>query len=227
MIRAILTDIEGTTSSIAFVKDVLFPYAREHMAGFIESHAVDPQVRKLLDDVCTEAGRTLNGKEIIAQLIRWIDEDKKITPLKILQGMLWEQGYRDGKFNGHVYKDAVEKLRQWQKDGVALYIYSSGSIPAQKLLFGHTEFGDLTSLFSGHFDTRTGSKREADSYRRISREIGVPENEILFLSDSPEELDAAGSAGMNTLQLVREEDGATPSPNHKHARNFQEIELEK
>lgn len=227
MIRAILTDIEGTTSSIAFVKDVLFPYAREHMAEFIKSHALDPQVRRLLDDVCAEAGQTLNGEGVIAQLIQWINEDKKLTPLKILQGMLWEEGYRTGKFTGHVYEDAVKKLQEWHKAGIGLYIYSSGSVPAQKLLFSHTNFGDLTTMLSGYFDTRTGSKRESDSYRKISHEINIPENEILFLSDTAEELDAARAAGMNTLQLLRDEDGATMSPDHYHARNFNEIDLDK
>lgn len=225
MIRAILTDIEGTTSSIAFVKQVLFPYAREHMAEFIKTHATDTQVRNLLDAVCTEAGRILSGEEIIAQLIQWIDEDKKITPLKLLQGMLWEQGYRVGDFSGHVYEDAVKKLREWQEQGIRLYIYSSGSVPAQQLLFGHTDHGDLTPWFSGYFDTRTGSKRDADSYRRISEAIDLPAAEILFLSDSAEELDAARAAGMQTLQLVRVEDGAMPSPNHKQARDFSEITL--
>lgn len=225
MIRAILTDIEGTTSSIAFVKQVLFPYAREHMAEFIKIHATDAQVRDLLDAVCTEAGRTLNGEEIIAQLIQWIDEDKKITPLKLLQGMLWEQGYRAGDFSGHVYEDAVQKLREWREQGIRLYIYSSGSVPAQQLLFSHTQHGDLTPWFSGYFDTRTGSKRDADSYYRISEAIGLPAAEILFLSDSAEELDAARAAGMQTLQLVRAEDGAVPSPNHEQARDFSGITL--
>ena len=225
MIRAILTDIEGTTSSIAFVKEVLFPYAREHMSEYIESNALDPEVRQLLDDVCTEAGRTLSGDEVIAQLVQWIDEDKKITPLKILQGMLWEKGYHEGDFAGHIYEDAVKKLKEWHKQGIRLYIYSSGSVPAQKLLFGHTDYGDLTSLFTGYFDTRSGNKREANSYKAIAGEIGLPLNEILFLSDIAEELDAAKVAGMKTMQLVREEDGTKPSPNHKQAKSFAEITI--
>lgn len=196
------------------------------MAEFIESHALDPQVRKLLDDVCTEAGRTLNGEEVISQLLQWIDEDKKITPLKILQGMLWEEGYREGKFTGHIYEDAVIKLRKWHDHGIGLYIYSSGSVPAQKLLFSHTDFGDLTPLFSGYFDTRTGAKTEPDSYRKIVQNINVPGKEILFLSDSIEELNAAKAVGINTLQLLRDEKGAA-SPNHDFVRNFHEIDLEK
>lgn len=225
MIRAVLTDIEGTTSSIAFVKDVLFPYAREHMAEFISDHALNPEVRDLLDDVCTEAGQTLNGEEIVNQLIRWIDEDKKVTPLKLLQGMIWERGYREGDYTGHVYQDAVEKLKEWNKQGIKLYVYSSGSVPAQKLLFGHSDYGDLTSLFSGHFDTRTGNKREEKSYQAIAKEIGISANEILFLSDIAEELQAAKFAGMQTIQLVRVEEGTRPSPDFSRVKNFTEISL--
>lgn len=223
MIRAVLTDIEGTTSSISFVKDILFPYAREHMAEFIESHALDPHVRKLLDDVCTESGRTLNGKEVIAQLVQWIDADKKITPLKTLQGMLWEKGYQQGDFTGHIYKDAVDKLQDWNRQGIKLYVYSSGSVAAQKLLFNCSDFGDLTPLFSGYFDTNIGDKREAKSYQAIAKEISIPANEILFLSDIEEELNAAKKAGMQTIRLVREEDGTKPSPGHHQVASFAEI----
>jgi enolase-phosphatase E1 len=225
LIKAVLTDIEGTTSSIAFVKDVLFPYAREHMAEFIRDHALDPQVRALLDDVCTETRQTLNGEEVIAQLINWIDEDKKITPLKLLQGMIWERGYREGDYTGHVYQDAVEKLKEWHDKGIKLYVYSSGSVPAQKLLFGYSDYGDMTPLFSGYFDTRTGNKREVESYKAVAGKISLPANEILFLSDVPAELEAARAAGMQTVQLVRPEDGAQPSPAFKQAKNFTEISL--
>lgn len=225
MIHAVLTDIEGTTSSIAFVKDVLFPYAREHMADFIHSHTLDPEVHTLLDDVCTEAGQALNGDEIIAQLMQWIDEDQKITPLKTLQGMIWEQGYLKGDYTGHVYRDAAEKLKDWHSRGIKLYVYSSGSIPAQKLLFGHTDFGDMNPLFSGYFDTRSGNKREANSYRTIVKEIALPADEILFLSDTAEELDAARTAGMLTTQLVRTSDGTLPSPGYLQARAFTDISI--
>jgi enolase-phosphatase E1 len=225
LIRAVLTDIEGTTSSIAFVKDVLFPYAREHIADFIRSHALDPEVRTLLDDACTETGQTLNGDEIIAQLIQWIDEDKKITSLKTLQGMIWEQGYLKGDYTGHVYRDAAEKLKDWHSRGIKLYVYSSGSITAQKLLFGHTDFGDMNPLFSGYFDTRSGNKREANSYRTIVKEIAWPAAEILFLSDIAEELDAARTAGMQTMQLVREGDGTQPSPDYLQVKIFTDVSL--
>lgn len=225
MIGAILTDIEGTTSSISFVKDVLFPYARERMEDFVTTHLDDMAVRQALDDVDNTVGRLLNVDEAIAQLIAWIDEDRKITPLKNLQGLIWENGYQVGDFRGHVYEDAVTHLRQWQKSGIDLYVYSSGSVHAQKLLFGHTEFGDLTPLFSGYFDTLIGAKGDAESYRRIQAAIGIPAARILFLSDITAELDAAHASGMQTTQLVREGSADTSSA-HRVARDFSEIDLD-
>lgn len=224
MIKAILTDIEGTTSSLSFVKEVLFPYAREHMEEFVTSNLEDSTVRQALDDVDNEVGRLLNVDEAIAQLVAWIDEDRKITPLKALQGLIWEAGYADGDFHGHVYPDVVGHLRRWQASGIDLYVYSSGSVHAQKLLFGHTADGDLTPLFSGYFDTRIGAKTAADSYRRIQEKIGLPADDILFLSDVPEELEAARAAGMRTTQLVRE--GAVAGSDHPVAADFSEVRLD-
>lgn len=224
MIRAIVTDIEGTTSSLSFVKDVLFPYAREHMANFVAHHNEDPEVHGLLDDARREAGGDLDGEQLVQQLLRWIDEDRKVTPLKALQGLIWEHGYRQGDFTGHVYEDAFRKLREWHGAGIRLYVYSSGSVYAQKLLFGYSDFGDMTPLFSGYFDTRIGHKRESKSYDAIVDELALPANEILFLSDITEELDAADQAGMKTLQLVR--DGSTETASrHAQAKDFDEISL--
>lgn len=203
MIKAILTDIEGTTSSLSFVKDVLFPYARERMADFVRAHGQESAVRKLLDEVKQLSGAA-NDADATRQLMRWIDEDKKVTPLKALQGMIWEEGYRQGHFKGHVYEDAARKLKEWHAQGVKLYVFSSGSVQAQKLLFAHTDYGDLTPLFSGYFDTTVGNKREAASYKAIADAIGLSPNEILFLSDIKEELDAAGGTGMHVLWLIRE-----------------------
>lgn len=224
MTKAILTDIEGTTSSLSFVKDVLFPYARERMAEFVRQHAQDAAVRKELEEVRRLSGKNLSDLEAIEQLIRWIDEDKKITPLKSLQGMIWEDGYKKGDFKGHMYEDAVRHLKRWQQAGIRLYVFSSGSVQAQKLLFAHTEYGDLTPLFSGYFDTTIGSKREAGSYHKIAAAIGAQPGDILFLSDIREELDAARAAGMQVAWLVR--DGATdPGATHRQVRNFDEIRL--
>ncbi|HEY8331276.1 MAG TPA: acireductone synthase, partial [Pseudomonas sp.] len=198
-IKAILTDIEGTTSAVSFVFDVLFPYAREHLPAFVRDHAAEPAVAAQLDAVRAESGEAeADVERVVAILLEWIAADRKATPLKALQGMVWEQGYRAGQLKGHVYPDAVEALRQWHAAGYELYVYSSGSIQAQKLIFGCSEAGDLTPLFSGYFDTTSGGKREAESYARIAAAIGRPAGEILFLSDVVQELDAARAAGMAT-----------------------------
>jgi len=204
MIEAIVTDIEGTTSSLSFVKDVLFPYARKRLPAFVVTHADKPEVQHWLHEAAREAGLvSAEQQEVIALLVRWIDEDRKATPLKALQGMIWADGYESGEFRGHVYPEVAECLRRWQAQGLRLYVYSSGSVAAQKLLFGYSEAGDLTPLFSGYFDTEVGGKRDAASYRRIAGAIALPAERILFLSDIVEELDAAQLAGMKTTQLVR------------------------
>lgn len=224
MIKAIVTDIEGTTSSLSFVKDVLFPYARAHIAEFVRNHADDPEVQRLLADVSTEAGRKLDTVQTLAQLLEWIDQDKKVTPLKALQGLIWDEGYRQGAFTGHVYDDAERNLKVWQAWGLHLYLYSSGSVHAQKLLFSHSKYGDLTPWFSGYFDTRIGGKREADSYRRIAGELQIPPENLLFLSDIKEELDAAKQAGFKTTWLVR--DGKIdPKAEHRQVQDFDQIEI--
>ncbi|MDH5649244.1 MAG: acireductone synthase [Gammaproteobacteria bacterium] len=203
MIKAVVTDIEGTTSSLSFVKDVLFPYARTHIGDYLRQHADDPRVASLIEDVKKEANQELSLERVIDQLIRWIDEDKKITPLKSLQGMLWESGYKNGDFQGHIYEDAKEVLETWHKQGLRLYVYSSGSVYAQKLLFGYTRYGDLNYLFSGYFDTTIGAKIDSHSYKKIVETINLAPEQILFLSDIEKELDAAAEAGMKTIWLVR------------------------
>jgi enolase-phosphatase E1 len=224
MIKAIVTDIEGTTSSLSFVKDVLFPYAREHIGEYVRCHAEEGKIVPLINDVRMEAGDDLDIEGVIAQLEQWIDKDRKITALKTLQGLLWEAGYRQGDFQGHIYEDSRQKLEHWQRQGIRLYVYSSGSVYAQKLLFGHTEYGDLNHLFTGYFDTRIGSKMEAAAYRAIIKTIGCEADEILFLSDIEAELDAARAAGMQTTWLVRDKD---PNKNatHPQARNFHDISI--
>jgi enolase-phosphatase E1 len=225
MIKAILTDIEGTTSSLSFVKDVLFPYARARLPGFVRAHLGDPQVACILQDARQTCGGSLDDEALIAAMLAWIDADRKITALKALQGLIWEDGYRQGAFTGHVYPDAVTHLQKWHQQGLALYVYSSGSVYAQKLLFGHSDAGDLTPLFSGYFDTNTGDKRETASYLRIAAAIGQAPEQILFLSDIKEELDAAQAAGFQTCWLVR---GQPPQANaeHRQAENFKSIPLD-
>ena len=222
MIKAIVTDIEGTTSSLLFVKDVLFPYARANIADYVRNHADEPQVKPLLDDVCKEAGLELSLEQIIIRLVQWIDQDKKVTPLKSLQGLVWEAGYRQGDFKGHLYPDAAANLKAWKAKGLDLYIYSSGSVYAQKLLFAHTEYGDLTPLFSGYFDTHIGGKREQKSYGNIAEQLALPANRLLFLSDIKEELDAAKAAGFQTIWLIR--DGMPePQAEHRQVNSFDQI----
>lgn len=222
MIKAIVTDIEGTTSSLLFVKDVLFPYARAHIADFVRNHADEPVVKALLEDACHVVGAKLDTEQVIIQLINWIDEDKKVTPLKSLQGLIWEAGYEHGDFTGHLYSDAADNLKKWHSQGLALYVYSSGSVYAQKLLFAHTEFGDLTPLFSDYFDTHIGGKQQSSSYHAIAEHIGLPANQLLFLSDIIEELNAAKTAGFATILLTRE--GSLDEKTiHPQVRSFDEI----
>jgi enolase-phosphatase E1 len=205
-VRAILTDIEGTTSSISFVKDVLFPYARRALPAFVRDHGREPDVRHWLDAVATEHGAVCTDETIVEILQGWIDEDRKHTALKALQGMIWKAGYRNADFTAHLYPDAAEALREWRAAGLPLYVYSSGSVPAQKLFFGHSDAGDLTALFADWFDTEIGGKREASSYARIAGSIGLPPGEVVFLSDVVEELDAARDAGMQTVLVDRRAD---------------------
>jgi len=224
MIKAVVTDIEGTTSSLSFVKDVLFPYARAKLPDFVRQNLNDPQISQLITDTCREAGIEQNIESAIDQLIEWIDLDKKITPLKAIQGLIWQAGYQLGDFKGHLYQDAIDNLKAWHENGILLYVYSSGSVLAQKLLFGHTASGDLTPLFSGFFDTNIGGKKEADSYLNIAATIGLPADETLFLSDIKEELDAAKSAGLQTIWLVRDQ-ALNPYAEHLQVGSFDEIKF--
>lgn len=204
-IQAIVTDIEGTTSSVDFVYQSLFPYARQHLPEFINQHAGETRVQAQLNAVRQEAGQPeADIPQLLAIMFQWMDQDLKKTPLKALQGMVWTQGYTSGQLKGHVYPDALEALRLWQASGYRLYVYSSGSVAAQKLLFSHAQAGDLSRLFSGYFDTTTGPKRDPDSYRKIAQAVALPSADILFLSDVVEELDAARATGMATYGLVRQ-----------------------
>jgi enolase-phosphatase E1 len=216
---AVLTDIEGTTTPIAFVRDTLFPYARAHLADWLARHAGRPEVAAELE----EARRMSHGQEPLAALLHWMDVDAKVTPLKALQGMIWDDGYASGELRGEVYPDVAPCLRRWSSGGLRLFVYSSGSVAAQKLIFGRSVAGDLAGLFNGFFDTRIGPKREPDSYARLAIGINVPSAEIVFLSDVEEELDAAAAAGLRTCQLVREQDGTRASARHATAADFDEV----
>lgn len=225
----ILTDIEGTTSSIAFVKDVLFPYARRELPRFVREHGRDPEVRRWLDAVATEHGSICSDDVIVETLQGWIDQDRKHTALKALQGMLWRDGYVRGDYRGHIHPDAAQSLRRWHDAGHRIAVFSSGSVAAQKLLFEHSEAGDLTPLFCAFFDTETGHKRDADSYRLIADALDRRPENIMFLSDVVEELDAAREAGMRTVLLDRREDYPQPregdaTHGHQRAESFATID---
>ena len=223
-IRAIVTDIEGTTSSISFVRDVLFPHARRQLPAFIETHGDTPEVQHWLHEAAREAGLVeAYRQEIIELLLQWSDQDRKSTALKALQGMIWKDGYTAGDYRAHVYPEVAARLRDWRADGLRLYVYSSGSVPAQQLFFRYSEAGDLSPLFAGYFDTETGPKREAESYRRIAGEVGEQPAHILFLSDVVEELDAARAAGMQTGWLLRPPLAVPSAPTHPAYRDFDAI----
>ena len=218
-IRAVLTDIEGTTTPIAFVRDTLFPFARERLPGFLAAHGDKPHVAKLVADT-----RQLSpGQDPLAALLGWMDADAKVTPLKALQGLIWDEGYQEGLLLGQLYTDVAPVLRKLHESGMKLYVYSSGSAHAQRLIFGHSVAGDLTPLFGGFFDTTVGGKRDAASYQAIAAETKHVPAEILFLSDVAEELEAARAAGLATMQLVRDADGTVPASGFEQAANFDAV----
>lgn len=219
-IQAVLLDVEGTTTPIAFVRDVLFPFARARLPELLRTRSDDPAVAAELESVRQAAP----GADVLGTLLGWMDADAKQTPLKALQGLLWREGYASGALRGAMYPDVAPCLQRWQGAGLRLFIYSSGSTEAQRLIFGHSTAGDLTGLLSGYFDTRVGAKRESGSYRAIAGSIGMAPGAVLFLSDVEAELDAAEAAGFATCQLVRPEDGTVTSARHATAATFPEVE---
>ena len=237
-IQAILLDIEGTTTSIQFVYQTLFPYARKHIAEFLEQQSESPIVRDAVNQLHREweadareqdcprwsQGTDQETRDSAAAYCRWlIDRDRKSTPLKSLQGMIWERGYQSGELRGHVYPDVPVAFERWRRKEKTISIFSSGSILAEKLIFAHTDFGDLTRLLTAHFDTTTGAKKEPESYRKIAAVLGKPPGAVLFLSDSVAELDAARSAGMETALSARPENPGPGPHEHRVVRSFEEV----
>lgn len=239
-ISTILLDIEGTTTPIDFVYQILFPFARARLKDFISRHKAEKDVRAIIADLFEEHAKDesaglpalrysdhLDEEEIeaIAAYCHWLmDHDLKVTPLKTLQGKIWEEGYGSGELKGEVFADVAPGLRSWREQDKRICIYSSGSVLAQKLLFAHTEQGDLTEFIQDFFDTKVGHKTEPDSYRKIAERLRRQPSEILFISDVVAELDAARAAGFQTLLCVRHGNHAQPESSvHKAFHTFDEV----
>jgi enolase-phosphatase E1 len=234
-VRVLLLDVEGTTTATSFVTDVLFPFARAHLREFLQAAPNDPGTRQDLAALRAErqAEREAGAPEwrgagqaetlaSAAAYAEWLmDRDRKSTALKSLQGRIWKGAYRSGALKSHVYPDVRPALERWRGQRRSVAIFSSGSVLAQRLLFENTAEGDLTPLLNGYFDTTTGPKRAANSYRRIAEALRVAPAAVLFVSDVPEELDAARTAGMGTALCVR--DGNPPATDHPVLRTFDEI----
>lgn len=239
-VSAILLDIEGTTTPIDFVYGVLFPYARAHLRDFLARHLGDEEVRAAVSDLLDESAKEESSSPVspppagrpdgaqveaaVAYARRLMDEDRKFTPLKTLQGKIWEEGYGSGELKGQVFPDVAPNLRRWRDAGRITCIYSSGSVLAQKLLFANTEEGDLTEFIHDFFDTRVGRKTEPASYLKIAELLQRRPPEVLFVSDVLAELDAAAEAGFQTLLCVRPGNSPQPGPNvHATIRSFDEV----
>ncbi len=225
MIRAVLTDIEGTTTSISFVYDVLFPFAAARLDEYCNRSDSEPELAEALARLRQEQNQECSEGSLADYVRKLMAEDRKSTGLKLLQGVIWEEGYRTGALRGHVYPDVPGALAAWRAAGVRLRVFSSGSVRAQRLLFGCTDFGDLTPLFEGFHDTTTGPKREATSYAAIAAAFGLPAGGVLYLSDVPEELDAAAAAGLHTAMLVRPGNRPAEPGGHAVYRGFTELRL--
>jgi enolase-phosphatase E1 len=230
-VEALLLDIEGTTTPIDFVYRVLFPYAKNNVRNYLSAHrslpAVQDDITGLIEENASDAeqgnepplivGSATNASvDAIANYVSWlIDRDRKTTPLKSLQGKIWDEGYHKGDLRGIVYEDVPRAFERWRQQGKRIYIYSSGSVLAQKVLFGNTEAGDLTHSISGYFDTEIGAKKESESYRRIAEALAMRPSSLMFVSDVVDELDAAATVGFHTVLCVRP--GNSPQrPNSAH-----------
>ena len=231
--RGILLDIEGTTSSVSFVYDVMFPFVRRELDEYVRGHWGQQDLAQALERTAKDVGHESLGDWLVASgnvaglcadVFRLMDGDVKATGLKQLQGLVWQAGFNSGELQSQVYEDVPPALTAWNGAKLDVRIYSSGSIQAQKLFFSHTTRGNLLKHFRGHYDTTTGGKKEAASYRKIAAEYPLAPGEILFLSDVVAELDAAKSAGLKT-GLVKRPGNAPVDEGHGHDEitSFKEI----
>ena len=226
----VLLDIEGTTSSIDFVHEVMFPFARKRVPEFVAANWDSEELGGCIALLAKDLGESsveswltgdagANQQTVIDAVVGMIDNDVKATGLKQLQGIIWKSGFHSGEMVAHLYDDTAPALKRWKEQGLDLRIYSSGSIAAQKLFFGHSVAGDLLDLFSAHYDTTTGPKKETESYRKIVADIGVEANQIVFVSDVSAELDAASEAGLQTVLSIRPGNATV-----ENVENYQTIE---
>ncbi|GCB60158.1 hypothetical protein scyTo_0011080, partial [Scyliorhinus torazame] len=247
-VKVFLLDIEGTTTPISFVKDVLFPYIQENVNGYLHSHWHEEGCQEdvellrkqakddkqldgavLIPEWCSgeNADKKQAIKTVIDHILWQMSQDMKTTALKQLQGHMWKEAYVRGEVKGEVYKDVAPAIKEWRKAGKKVYIYSSGSVEAQKLLFGYSVEGDLLELFDGHFDTKIGSKVEMESYRRIAQDIGCSTDNILFLTDVTKEARAAEQAGVQVSLVVRPGNAELTEQEMSHSiiTSFSELSL--
>lgn len=221
-IRAIVVDTAGTTTDLSFIKDTLFAYSVKALPDFLKENESNVLVDNCIcdvKDIALEPDADMD--RVIEILQQWVAEDRKATPLKTLQGLIWKQGYARGEFTGHIFPDFIEAIERIKQNNMRIYSFSSGSAEAQKLLFSHSDAGDLTPHFDGHFDTRTGNKLFKQAYCNIINTISLAPKQVLFISDVVEELKAAEEAGMRTLQMVRSADQRTG--NFKQISSFEEL----
>jgi len=222
MIKAVLTDLEGTITRFAFVKYVLHPYAKEHLPDFIDFYQHKPEIKKQLDAVRWSIDDKNASIDRVAEvLIHWLDNEERVPALNELLGMIWKNGYEQDDFKGHIYLDAFHFLRKVNKYKQDLYVFSSKPVDAQEMLLRNSEFGDISDWFKGYFDTSIGRKNAASSYTAILKNIPYKPEEILFLSDVKAELDAASSIGIKTCQLVR--DGQEVSELHPWVHDMEDF----
>jgi enolase-phosphatase E1 len=236
--KGVLLDIEGTTSSISFVYDVMFPYVRKNLDAFLVQNWDTPALQNCLPTLASDVGKNdvsewlsgtaqENQRSVAVAVIGMMDDDIKATGLKELQGLIWKSGFHTGQMVAHLFDDVAVNIKTWRAEGLDVRIYSSGSIAAQKLFFGHTIAGNLLDQFSGHYDTTTGSKRDSSSYAKIANEFDLLPSEIVFVSDVVEELAAASEAGMQTVLSIRPGNKSVPE-NHDFdaVSSFEELKIE-
>ncbi|KAJ2852510.1 enolase-phosphatase E1 [Coemansia brasiliensis] len=236
--EVILLDIEGTTTPISFVHETLFPYVLSTLDEFLKAHWTDQELQfhiQALEEQARQDQPHYDAPQIISSdpdstrkslidNIQWqMKLDRKTSALKGLQGYMWRFGYQSGQLQGVMFDDAVQAIKNWTQEGKRVYIYSSGSVEAQKLIFGYSDHGNLLQYISGHYDTKVGAKTSSDSYRKIAEDIKTKPENTLFISDNIREIEAANQAGMQVVVSVRPGNAPLPSHNFAESSDFTTI----